>query len=244
MLALVGALRSLASFRGGVARESGWQGWQAGTESEWSCRLFATGNPSLAVTPMPTAVSFCTIPDGTDLRVASLMVTRQPIKVTTVRLRDGRNASITARHNGLGHAGKSFVQDRQYTSRRTLICLRRARTMSLRTDSTSVRRVLAATLVAALTVCLAGGILAGTHGGAPLRGRVLYRATMAPVPGVLVEVVEAEDDGKPTDEVLGSAHADAEGRFTVELPEGHRQTRHPGRFGRARVGGQQRRPAQ
>lgn len=92
--------------------------------------------------------------------------------------------------------------------------------MSLRTDSTSVRRVLAATLVAALTVCLAGGILAGTHAVPHYAGRVLYRATHGPVPGVLVEVVEAEDDGKPTDEVLGSAHADAEGRFTVELPKG------------------------
>ena len=65
--------------------------------------------------------------------------------------------------------------------------------------------------------------LAGTMGAAPssqhYAGRVLYRANKAPVPGVLVEVVEAEDDGQPTDEVLGSVRADAEGRFTVMLTE-------------------------
>ncbi len=57
-------------------------------------------------------------------------------------------------------------------------------------------------------------------GGLRYKGQVLYRANKSPVAGVLVEVVEAEDDGKPTDEVLGSAHADAEGRFMVELSRG------------------------
>lgn len=50
-------------------------------------------------------------------------------------------------------------------------------------------------------------------------GRVLYRANKAPAPGVLVELVEAEDNGAPTNDVLGSARADAEGRFMVVLTE-------------------------
>ena len=55
----------------------------------------------------------------------------------------------------------------------------------------------------------------GQHYG----GRVLYRATKAAVSGVLVELVVAEDDGQPTDEVLGSTRADADGRFTILLTE-------------------------
>ena len=66
--------------------------------------------------------------------------------------------------------------------------------------------------------CLAGVALA-LSSGPRYSGRVLYRGTKAPVPGVLVEVVEAEDNGEPTDEVLGSTHADAEGRFAVVLTE-------------------------
>jgi hypothetical protein len=62
---------------------------------------------------------------------------------------------------------------------------------------------------------LAIGHAAGA--GQHYSGRVFYRGTKAVVPGVLVEVVEAEDDGKPTDEVLGSTRADAEGRFTVVM---------------------------
>ncbi len=50
-------------------------------------------------------------------------------------------------------------------------------------------------------------------------GRVLYRANKAPVAGVLVEIVEAEDNGEPTDDVLGSSRADADGRFVVALAE-------------------------
>lgn len=67
-------------------------------------------------------------------------------------------------------------------------------------------------------LCLAGMVCAA-GGGAHYTGRVLYRANKAPVAGVLVEVVEAEDNGEPTDEVLGSARADADGRFAVVLAE-------------------------
>ena len=71
---------------------------------------------------------------------------------------------------------------------------------------------------ALVLLCLAGMAYA-TGGGPHYRGQVLYRATRTPAPGLLVELVEAEDDGKPTDEVLGSTRADAEGRFTVALTE-------------------------
>jgi hypothetical protein len=46
-------------------------------------------------------------------------------------------------------------------------------------------------------------------------GRILYRATKGPVAGVLVELVQARDDGQPTDNVLGSTRADPSGRFDV-----------------------------
>ncbi len=58
---------------------------------------------------------------------------------------------------------------------------------------------------------------AGT--GPQYHGRVLYRDTKAPVAGVLVEVVEAENNGEPTDEVLGSTRADADGHFAVALTQ-------------------------
>ncbi len=89
--------------------------------------------------------------------------------------------------------------------------------MILRTNPAPARRVLAALLVTALVACLVGGVLANTRAAPQCTGRVLYRSNRSPVPGVLVEIVEAENDGRPTDEVLGSTHADAEGRFTVEL---------------------------
>ena len=63
-------------------------------------------------------------------------------------------------------------------------------------------------------------VASGWHGGGGLRytGTACFTvANKAPVAGVLVELVEAEDDGKPTDEVLGSTRADAEGHFTVVL---------------------------
>ena len=66
---------------------------------------------------------------------------------------------------------------------------------------------------------LASAVALAAGGGLRYRGQVLYRANKAPVAGVLVELVEAEDDGKPTDEVLGSTRADAEGHFTVTPTE-------------------------
>ena len=81
--------------------------------------------------------------------------------------------------------------------------------------------------IVALFVCLcllAGGAWAA-GGGVRYAGRVLYRANKAPVPGVLVELVEAEDDGRPTDEVLGQARADAAGRFTVTADRPSREPR-------------------
>lgn len=73
-------------------------------------------------------------------------------------------------------------------------------------------------VVGFVLIFLAGMALAA-GGGQRYAGRVLYRANKAPVAGVLVEVVEAEDNGEPTDEVLGSARADADGRFAVTLTE-------------------------
>lgn len=68
-------------------------------------------------------------------------------------------------------------------------------------------------------VCLGGFVALAATAGLRYRGQVLYQANKSPVAGVLVELVEAEDDGKPTDEVLGSTRADAEGRFTVTPTE-------------------------
>ncbi len=68
----------------------------------------------------------------------------------------------------------------------------------------------------ALLLLLAGGLCAAVP-GVRYSGRVLYRGTKTPVPGVLVEIVEAKADGRPTDEVLGSGRAEADGRFTVTL---------------------------
>ena len=68
----------------------------------------------------------------------------------------------------------------------------------------------------AVLLCLAGM----AHAAAPgvrYTGRVLYRGSKKSAPGVLVEIVEAKDDGRPTDQVLGSARADEAGRFTVVL---------------------------
>ena len=64
---------------------------------------------------------------------------------------------------------------------------------------------------------LLAGMLCAAAPGARYTGRVLYRGGKTPVPGVRVEIVEAEDDGRPTDEVLGSTRADEQGRFTVTL---------------------------
>ena len=66
-------------------------------------------------------------------------------------------------------------------------------------------------------LALLAGMLCAAAPGVRYTGRVLYRGTKTPVAGVLVEVVEAKDDGRPTDEVLGSSRAEPDGRFTVVL---------------------------
>ncbi len=77
------------------------------------------------------------------------------------------------------------------------------------------RQTRLAVLGLALLLCLVGVATATPRADPRYTGRVLYRATRGPVPGVLVEIVEADGDGRPTDEVLGSTHADAQGRFVV-----------------------------
>ncbi len=71
-------------------------------------------------------------------------------------------------------------------------------------------------IVVLATLCLMAAAQAAAP-GLKYTGRVVYRGSKAAAPGVLVEVVEAKDDGRPTDEVLGSARAEADGRFTVTL---------------------------
>ena len=72
--------------------------------------------------------------------------------------------------------------------------------------------------IAALLVLLAGCAYAAAP-GLQYTGRVLYRSNKKAVAGVLIELVGAEDDGQPTDEVLGSARADSDGRFAIVLLE-------------------------
>ena len=50
--------------------------------------------------------------------------------------------------------------------------------------------------VAFILLCVAG-IAYASSGGMRYTGRVLYRINKAPAAGVLVELVEAEDDGQP-----------------------------------------------
>ena len=54
-----------------------------------------------------------------------------------------------------------------------------------------------------------------TGPGLRYTGRVAYRSTHANAGSLQVEIVEAKDSGEPTDEVLGSTRADAEGHFVV-----------------------------
>ena len=70
--------------------------------------------------------------------------------------------------------------------------------------------------MAFILLCIVGVAYAAS-GGLHYTGRVLYRANKAPAGGVLVELVEAQEDGQPTDEVLGSTRAEADGRFTIVL---------------------------
>ena len=72
-------------------------------------------------------------------------------------------------------------------------------------------------------LCLVGGMAQAINAGTRFNGRVLYRSSQKPASGVMVEIVAAEDDGKPKDDeddVLASTRADAEGRFSVTLPKG------------------------
>ncbi len=70
-----------------------------------------------------------------------------------------------------------------------------------------------------MSLCLASLAAFAAASGPHYHGQVLYRASKGPVAGVLVEVVEAEGNGEPTDEVLGSTRADAEGHFSVALTQ-------------------------
>ncbi len=58
-------------------------------------------------------------------------------------------------------------------------------------------------------------------GGSGLRytGRVAYRSNKTNAGSLQVELVEAKDSGEPTDKVLGSTRADAEGHFIVMQTE-------------------------
>ena len=67
--------------------------------------------------------------------------------------------------------------------------------------------------------CLAGIALAGGLPGLHYTGRVVYRSTRANAGSLQVELVEAKDSGEPTDKILGSTRADAEGHFIVEQTE-------------------------
>ncbi len=69
-------------------------------------------------------------------------------------------------------------------------------------------------------LCMVVGVAQAVSAGTRFHGRVLYRGTKTPAVGVLVEIVEAEDDGKPKDDdALASVRADAEGRFSVVLAQ-------------------------
>ena len=82
------------------------------------------------------------------------------------------------------------------------------------------RRLVSPALLCLGLLCLAGLAHAVVNAGQRYTGRVLFRGTKSAAVGVLVEAVEAGDDGKPTDEVLGSARAEAGGHFTVVLTKG------------------------
>ena len=95
LLALLGALGaprlSAAELRGRVVAKDGKQGLEGVV-----VQAFCDGRPAASGYTNVNGRFLLHIPEGTDLRASSLMVTRQPIKVKTVRLRDGRNASTTA----------------------------------------------------------------------------------------------------------------------------------------------------
>lgn len=75
--------------------------------------------------------------------------------------------------------------------------------------------------IAALGIVLLGlaEIVHAATAGLRYTGRVVYRSNKAPAGSLLIEVVEVKDSGEPTDEVLGSIRADADGHFTVVQTE-------------------------
>ena len=86
-----------------------------------------------------------------------------------------------------------------------------------------IRRLASLALLCCVLLGLATLAHAVANAGQRYTGRVLFRGTRSAAVGVLVEAVEAEDDGQPTDEVLGSARAEAGGRFSVVLTRGTKE---------------------
>ena len=67
-------------------------------------------------------------------------------------------------------------------------------------------------------LCFAG-IAYAAGPGVRYTGRVVYRSNNANAGSLQVEIVEAEESGEPTDKVLGSTRADADGHFFVVQTE-------------------------
>lgn len=67
-------------------------------------------------------------------------------------------------------------------------------------------------------LCLAGIVYAGGP-GLRYTGRVVYRGSRANAGSLQVEIVEVKSSGEPTDNVLGSTRADADGHFVVAQTE-------------------------
>ena len=83
-----------------------------------------------------------------------------------------------------------------------------------------VKLPFAARLVAIgfVVFCLTGAAFAAST-GLHYTGRVVYRASKANAGSLQVDLVEAKDSGEPTDNVLGSTRADADGHFIVVQTE-------------------------
>ena len=67
-------------------------------------------------------------------------------------------------------------------------------------------------------LCLAGIVYAAGP-GLRYTGRVVYRSNKANAGSLQVELMEVKDSGEPTDKVLGSTRADADGHFVVVQTE-------------------------
>ena len=72
-----------------------------------------------------------------------------------------------------------------------------------------------------LFLMLLGAAAVARADGPGLRytGRVVYRGSKASAGSLQIEVVEAKASGEPTDKILGSTRADAEGHFVVVQTE-------------------------